>query len=200
MKLNFFLLTGFALLSQGISVPAQTDVRRTKNIEQLLTYHARMAASSKEEEEHHVLLRASCEKIMKGLGQLTFISNRNGRVKLQLRGIYTQGPMLYFLFRLNNRSPLDYEIERIRFSIVDPPARGASRTIPPASYAELSPVYQYDSTVLVPGYSRLRNVMVLPRFTLPRGKRLLIEVLEKDGGRHMQITTGNFLLERARII
>ncbi|MBS1661382.1 MAG: DUF4138 domain-containing protein [Bacteroidetes bacterium] len=158
------------------------------------------AKKSSREEEHSLLLKASCERIMKGPGQLTFLSNRNGKVKLQLRGIYTQGSMLYFLLRLNNRSPLDYEIERIRFSIVDPPARGAGRAMPLMRYGELSSVYLYDSTVLVPGYSRLRNVIVLPRFTLPRGKRLLIEVLEKDGGRHLQIKTSNFLLERARII
>lgn len=202
MRILLSSLMGLALLSQGNYAPAQTGAARTKGLEELFAYHIRMGppgideSNDSNEKERHVLLKTSCEKILKGGGQFTFINNRNGRVKLQLRGVYTQGSMLYFLLRLNNRSPIDYEIDQIRFSVVDQPGRGQ----PLIGHGELFPLYQYDSSGLILGYSRQLNVVVLPRFTLPRGKRLLIEVLEKDGGRHLQINTGNFLLEKARIL
>jgi hypothetical protein len=53
---------------------------------------------------------------------------------------------------------------------------------------------------VVRGYGQAANVVVLPRFTLPYGKRLVIEVLEKNGGRQLQLQTSNYMLERARIL
>ena len=77
------------------------------------------------------LLRASCEKIMKeDMRTPTLIDmkidrvvHRSGKMKLQLRGIYTQGAALYFLLRMQNRSSLDYDVEAIHFFITDPPNR-----------------------------------------------------------------------------
>jgi hypothetical protein len=41
-------------------------------------------------------------------------------------------------------------------------------------------------------------VIVLPQFTLPDGKRLVIEVTEKNGGRKLQLFVDNFTLLRSR--
>jgi hypothetical protein len=64
----------------------------------------------------------------------------------------------------------------------------------------LSPVYVYDSATLIKGYGRVTSVIVLPRLTLGKGKRLLIEVLEKNGGRQLQVQASNFTLENAKLI
>jgi len=170
------------------------------------------------------LLRTSCEKIMKEDQRNTSlidmkidrVMHRSGKMKLQLRGIYTEGSALYFLLRMQNRSSLDYDVEAIHFFIADPSNRKAplvrdlsgqnplvqGQLVQPSSvrYKELKPVYVYDSSSVVRGYGRAVNVVVLPKFTLPYGKRLMIEVLEKNGGRQLQLQTGNFMLERARIL
>jgi hypothetical protein len=160
------------------------------------------------------LLRASCEKIMKEDQRITSlidmkidrVMHRSGKMKLQLRGIYTQGSALYFLLRMQNRSSLDYDVEAIHFFIADPSNRKIPLVSDPSvrsqlvQYKELKPVYVYDSSSVVRGYGRTTNVIVLPRFTLPYGKRLVIEVLEKNGGRQLQLQTTNFMLERARIL
>jgi hypothetical protein len=175
------------------------------------------------------LLRASCEKIMKEDQRITSlidmkidrVMHRSGKMKLQLRGIYTQGSALYFLLRMQNRSSLDYDVEAIHFFIADPSNRKTPLVRDPSvqspsvqspsvqsplvqsplvQYKELKPVYVYDSSSVVRGYGRTANVIVLPRFTLPYGKRLVIEVLEKNGGRQLQLQTNNFMLERARIL
>jgi hypothetical protein len=53
---------------------------------------------------------------------------------------------------------------------------------------------------IIRGKSREPSVIALRRFTLPPGKRLLIEAREKNGGRHLQIQADNNTLVRARLI
>jgi hypothetical protein len=204
MKRILSVLTGLALLSQANHAVAQAEAAKSKGLQELFSSltrfsiidDGRSAPTEKVGEERTVLFRASCEKIMKEGLRVTWLNSRNGKMKLQLRGIYTQGSALYFQIRLLNRSPLDYDVAGIRFLIAEP----ANRKHPMVIVSELQPVYIFDSSTLVRGYGRITNVLVLPRFTLPRGKRLLVEVLEKNGGRHLQVAAGNFILEKARII
>ena len=219
--LRFVLtLTGLALLSQVNHATAQTGAVKNTGLDQFFSSVFRSSASlsslsgvsdnSGANVKSHIdlsrndLLRASCEKIMKedmrtpGLIDMKIdrVVHRSGKMKLQLRGIYTQGSALYFLLRMQNRSSLDYDVEAIHFFITDP----SNRKTPLVKYGELKPVYVYDSSSVVRGYGQAANVIVLPRFTLPYGKRLVIEVLEKNGGRQLQLQTTNIMLERARIL
>jgi hypothetical protein len=200
------ILTGLVLLSQTGSAIAQTGAVKNKGIEQFFSTVLRSSPPTFSEsppktdlhnaEERVVLLKSSCEKIIKEGSWVSYGNDRSGKMKLQLRGIYTQGPALYFLLRLKNRSSLDYDVEAIRFYVAGP----AGRKRPLVRARELVPMYIYDSSSVIRGYSRSSNVVVLPKFTLPAGSRLLIEVLEKNGGRHLRLVAGNFMLERARVI
>jgi hypothetical protein len=200
------ILTGLVLLSQTGTAPAQTGAVKNKGMEQLFSTVLRTSPSAATAdppgiglplvEERVVLLRSSCEKIIKEGSWISYGNDRIGKMRLQLRGIYTQGPVLYFLLRLKNRSSLDYDIEAVHFFISGP----AGRNGPPVRTRELAPIYIYDSNSVIRGYSHSSNVVVLPKFTLPAGRRLLIEVIEKNGGRHLRLMAGNFMLERARIL
>ena len=200
------ILTGLVLLSQTGSAIAQTGAVKNKGIEQFFSTVLRSSPPTFSEsppktdlhnaEERVVLLKSSCEKIIKEGSWVSYGNDRSGKMKLQLRGIYTQGSARYFLLRLKNRSSLDYDIEAIRFYVAGP----AGRKRPLVRARELIPMYIYDSSSVIRGYSRSSNVVVLPKFTLPAGSRLLIEVLEKNGGRHLRLVAGNFMLERARVI
>ena len=227
--LRFVLtLTGLALLSQAHHATAQTGAVKNAGLDQFFSSVIRSSSAqssfSAVSDDHpmtsHIdlsgndLIRASCEKIMKEDMRLTSlidmkidrVMHRSGKMKLQLRGIYTQGSALYFLLRMQNKSSLDYDVEAIHFFIADPSnrktplVRNPSDQSPSDQYKELKPVYVYDSSSVVRGYGQAVNVVVLPRFTLPYGKRLVIEVVEKNGGRQLQLQTTNFMLERARIL
>lgn len=139
-------------------------------------------------------LRRCCEKIDRDIQRVYFLRNRIGRMKLQVRGVYTHGAALFFWLQLNNRSPLDYDVDSIAFQITGAGGKQVS-TVPPRT---LTPFYIFDSTVTVPGHSRVTSIFVLPRFTLPAGRQLTIHVFEKNGGRNLRIQTGNYTLERAR--
>lgn len=139
-------------------------------------------------------LRRCCEKIDRDIQRVYFLYNRIGRMKLQIRGVYTHGAALFFWLQLNNRSPLDYDVDSIAFRITG----AGGRQAPPVAPKTLVPFYVFDSTATVPGHSRVTSIFVLPRFTLSAGRQLTIRVFEKNGGRHLQIATGNYILERAR--
>lgn len=205
------ILTGLTVLGQMSPATAQTGAVRNKGMEQFLSTVLRSSPPALSEgpppinfrgvdlhnvEERVILFRTSCERIIKEGSWISYGNDHSGKMRLQLRGIYTQGSALYFLFRLKNRSSLDYDIEAIHFYI----AGSGGRKGPMVRCGELIPVYVYDSSSMVRGYSHINNVIVLPRFTLPAGRRLLIEVLEKNGGRHLHLLAGNFMLERARIL
>ena len=143
--------------------------------------------------QKNVQIQHCCEKIMRMGPCLLYPANHNGKIRFRLLGIYSHGPTLFFLLRLNNRSPLDYDIDSIRFCIAE--RQGATQLAQPRG---LLPIYIYDSTFMVPGYRRATTIYALPRFTLPPGHRLLILVREKNGGRHLRIQAGNSTLERAR--
>jgi hypothetical protein len=141
-------------------------------------------------------IRRCCEKIKNDVQRVYFLQNRNGKMKLQIKGVYAHGSAIFFWLQLNNRSPLDYEVDSIRFLIA---ATGKNKA-PAVALKTLQPVYVYDSAGLVPGRGRAVSIFVLPRFTLSNGQQLLINVQEKNGGRQLKVQATNWTLERARVI
>ena len=89
---------------------------------------------------------------------------------------------------------MDYAVDSVRFLLAGNDRNRAARL------TALEPLFIYDSTTMVPGGSRAASIFVLPRFTLPAGGRLWIEVQERNGSRHLHIPVTNWTLARARLI
>jgi hypothetical protein len=51
-----------------------------------------------------------------------------------------------------------------------------------------------------PGKKSERTVFALPKFTIPDGKHLIVELFEKNGGRHQNFVVENSDIVRAQII
>ncbi len=165
----------------------------------LFSAHGRAMAQAGEptaRDQPATQLKLCCQKIVRDIQRLYYLNNRSGKVKLVVRGIYIHGKSLFFSLRLINRSPLEYDIDSIRFCVVER-QRGThslERT------RLLSPVYVYDSLSSVKGYSRSVGVYVLPQLTLERHHRLAIEVFERNGSRHLLVRASGFTLKTARLI
>jgi hypothetical protein len=192
MKFFLALLTGYALFSQPGHAAAQgvAAVARDQpaaGSTQPATNHEQVAANQAQ-------LKACCQKIARDVQRLYYLNDRNGKMRLVVRGIYTRGKSLFFSLKLINRSPLDYDVDSIRFFVAEKQKGGLQRL------SQLAPMYVYDSATLVKGYSRVMSVFVIPRMTLARHRRLQIEVLEKNGGRHLLVQASNFTLETAKLI
>jgi len=194
MKLLLVLLAGYALLGQPGNAAAQAGMAAARD--QSATGLVQPTASREQVAAIQAQLKACCQKIARDVQRIYYLNNRNGKVRLVVRGIYTRGKSLFFSLKLINRSALDYDVDSIRFFV----AEKQKGVHPLQRLNELAPVYVYDSAVLVKGFSRAASVFVLPRLTLARHRRLQIEVLEKNGGRHLLVQASNFTLESAKLI
>jgi Domain of unknown function (DUF4138) len=188
MKFLFLLLTGYTLLSPPGRAVAQGGV--------LVKTGAIAAQESVAAAASQAQLKACCQKIVRDVQRLYYLNNRNGKMRLVVRGIYTRGKSLFFSLKLINRSPLDYDVDSIRFFVAEK-VRGVH---PLERVSEVKPVYVFDSTTLVKGFGRAATVIVVQRLSLARHHRLQIEVLEKNGGRQLQVQAANFTLETAKLI
>ena len=194
MKLLSLLLAGYILLGRPGHAAAQAGMPAVRDqpgtsLEQRTGNRELIAASQAQ-------LKMCCQKIVRDVQRLYYLNNRNGKMRLVVRGIYTRGKSLFFSLKLINKSPLDYDVDSIRFFVAEK-VKGVHS---PERLNELKPVYVYDSATLVKGYGRVTTVYVLQRMSLARHHRLQIEVLEKNGGRQLLVQAANFTLETAKLI
>lgn len=117
-------------------------------------------------------------------------------IKLQLEGLYVKGDVMYCQVSLLNRSNLDYDISQLRFFIRDrkKPKRTASQE------REINPLFVHNDSTKIKGKSEQVFVFALPKFTIPDQKYLAVQVMEKNGGRHLELKVGNPRIIKSRLI
>jgi len=115
-------------------------------------------------------------------------------IQYMLKGIYSHNNLLYFHTQLKNSSNVPFNVDYISFKIVD--KKVAKRTA--IQEQSIAPLRAYNQIIVIDGRKTERTVFALPRFTLPEGKQLLVELNEKDGGRRQSFTLGNDDLLRAK--
>jgi conjugative transposon TraN protein len=64
----------------------------------------------------------------------------------------------------------------------------------------IQPLRSYNQVTGVDGGKEERTVFALPKFTIPNDKQLVIEMIEKDGGRNQTLVVENADLVRAEVI
>ncbi|KDN54665.1 conjugative transposon protein TraN [Flavobacterium seoulense] len=117
-------------------------------------------------------------------------------MKLQLNGLFIHEGVMYFRINLENNSNVSYDISQFRFFIRDQKKtkRTASQEI------EIHPLYIYNSTEIVVGKSEVCLVFALPKFTIPDKKYLAIQLMEDQGGRHLELQVKNKKLMQLTVL
>ena len=102
-------------------------------------------------------------------------------------GIYIKDEVIYYQLDLQNESPIDYNINFLRFYIRDKqkPKRTAIQE------DEIVPLYVAGNVLRVKGSNRNSVVVALNKFTIPDAKYLAIEIGEKNGGRNLLLKVNN---------
>lgn len=118
------------------------------------------------------------------------------QMTLTLEHIYTQDAHLYFAFRLTNASALDYYCSAFNLLIKD--KRQRKRTARQAIPVRI--VDSYQSPDLVKGNSHTQFIVAVPLFTIPDKKKLVVQLMERNGGRHLSLPLRNTTLLRARLL
>ncbi|GGG59700.1 conjugative transposon protein TraN [Hymenobacter glacieicola] len=102
---------------------------------------------------------------------------------------------LFFPLHIANKSNVTYDVDFVKFYIQD--KKVAKRTAEQA--IEITPIYVYNgSQKKIDVQSKLEQVYVFKKFTIPDQKQLIIEVYEKGGGRNVKLNLSNSDLLNAR--
>ena len=124
------------------------------------------------------------------------IGSRNFGVHYSLKGIYSHNDLMFFHLQLKNTSTISFDIDYLVFKIVD--KKVAKRTA--MQEQVIVPLRSYNQVTGVAGGKDERTVFALQKFTIPNDKQLIIELMEKNGGRNQKLKIGNSDLMRAETI
>ena len=110
------------------------------------------------------------------------IGSRRFGVQFLLKGLYAHGDLLYFHTETRNRGNVPFDVDFVTFKIVD------KKVIKRTAMQEqvIYPLRAYNYATRVDGGKAERTVFALPKFTIPDGKMLVVEMNEKQGGRHQR--------------
>ena len=115
------------------------------------------------------------------------IKDESWDMSATVTGIYIKDDVIYYQMQFDNQSPIDYDIDLLRFYIRD--KKKGKRTA--IQETELKPLYIAGNTSKVKGNNHNIIVVSLEKFTIPDAKYLAIQIMEKNGGRHLLMKVGN---------
>ncbi len=95
--------------------------------------------------------------------------------------------MVFYQLNVSNQSPIDYDIDLLRFFIRD--KKKGKRTA--VQENELKPLYVAGNISKVKANSSSAIVVALDKFTIPDAKYLAVQIMEKNGGRHLLMKINN---------
>ena len=130
------------------------------------------------------------QRIVKHIGAKSF------GIQFILKGIYIHNGKYYFHTELRNRTNVPFGIDFINFKVVD--KKVAKRTV--VQERPIIPLRTYKPLNEIGGKAIEQNVFLLDQFTIADDKVLLIEIFEKNGGRHQTLQVENSDLIKARLI
>lgn len=141
----------------------------------------------------HLIMRSiyhTDKRLIKHIG-----SKRFG-IQYLLKGIYSHNNLLYLHTQIKNESNVPFDIDFIRFKIVD--KKVAKRTA--IQETVIIPLRAYNRVTSVYGNSSEKTVFTIEKITIPDDKKLIVELFEKNGGRNQSFTIENEDLVRAEKI
>ena len=103
---------------------------------------------------------------------------------------------MYFRLIVENSSKIKYDIDQLRFFIRD--TKRVKRTA--TQEIEIKPTYILNDVVAIDGEAENTFVFALSKFTIPEDKYLAIQLMEKNGGRHLELDVKNKILEKVLIL
>lgn len=115
------------------------------------------------------------------------IGNKSFGIQFMLRGLYVHEGKYYFIIHLKNSGNIPYPVDFISFKIVD--EKKMKRTV--VQDRILSPLRNYSTISKLEEHDEAFDIFLLDQFTLMEGQILEIEILEKNGGRHLKMQVSN---------
>lgn len=124
------------------------------------------------------------------------IGSKRFGIQYLLKGIYTHNDLLFFHTEVKNQSNVPFDVDFVTFKVVD--KQVAKRTT--MQEQVLFPVRAHNYAIRIAGKQSERTVFCIPKFTMPDNKELIVELNEKNGGRHQSFVVSNEDLVQAETI
>lgn len=145
--------------------------------------HALFSAGFTNEAE----MQADAARIIGKKRTIRGIKAKKYGMRLCLNGLFIRQNIMYYQIKLVNRSNINYDIDQLRFFISD--QKKSKRTA--TQELEIEPLYVHQDTLTILGQNENDLVFALPKFTIPDKKHLIIQIMEKKGGRHLELKVKN---------
>ena len=137
--------------------------------------------------QHDATLASYANTILDNQQTMHGIHDRKWDMAVRIAGIYIRENVIYYQLQLDNQSPIDYDIDFLRFYIRD--KKKGKRTA--VQENEMSPLCLSGNASQVKANSHNTIVVALEKFTIPDAKYLAVEINEKNGGRHLFMKVNN---------
>lgn len=181
-------LFGFILCYDELSPDLNLIMEGSMTLNQEILFSAEN--ENQKQLEQYALLALSKKATIKGL------KTRKFDIKLEVSGLFIHQDVLYYRIVLGNASPINYDIDQLRFFICDQKKsrRTASQEI------EITPLFASTKVSKIPDVSEVTVVFALPKFTIPERKYLTIELLERGGERQIGLHIKNSDLMELQVL
>ena len=124
------------------------------------------------------------------------IKDKRFGICMKLNGLFIHDNIMYLRMSIANKTNINYDINQLRFYIRD--QKKAKRTA--TQEIEINPLYVKDDTAVIVEQTERVFVYAVPKFTIPDKKYLVIELMEKNGGRHLKIKVRNKTILQAKLL
>ena len=121
------------------------------------------------------------------------IKDKKYGMKFKLDGLCIRDNVMYYRIKMKNKSNINYDIDQLRFYIRD--RKKAKRTA--TQEIEIKPLYVQNESPTVRGQAEHTFVFALPKFTIPDQKYFSVQLMEKNGGRHLELNVKDRKITKA---
>jgi len=158
--------------------------------------HLNITVGNQRSVKTNFALDSISKKVLLAKPNLYGLRYQTGRVSISLIGLYVKDDVLFCKLKLGNHSPISFYPDQLRLAVTDSKQlkRTSSQDLP------IQPLYILGDTSVIRGMTAQTIVLALSPLTVPQSKSLVVEVLEKNGGRNLLLTIRNRYLVHAKTI
>ena len=138
-------------------------------------------------------LEQKCENHISDKGNIARYFAKVGDVFIWLKGVYYDREELYFLFTLENKEPIDLDINFLKSFIGTNYKQSSSN-----QKSEFQPLYRYGQPTRVKGNTSATFFLIFEKFTLDKNKHLVLELDELNGNRNISLVIEHQLINRPK--
>jgi conjugative transposon TraN protein len=128
--------------------------------------------------------------------KINSVKDKRFGIRVKLNGLFIHDNVMYLRISIANKTNINYGIDQLRFYIRD--QKKAKRTA--TQELEINPLYIKGDTAVIVGQTERVFVYAVSKFTIPDKKYLVIELMEKNGGRHLKIKVRNKTIIQAKLL